>query len=108
MAAWENSSWRVFLSQAADSIDLLAEDKKVDAGMVEALKTLRTASGRYSELLLSGGGAGALRLILDPWSAALYSSKGEDAAAIRRLLAEGRTLAEAIDAVASATGGAES
>ena len=109
MAAWENSSWRVFLSQAADSIDLLAEDKKVDAGMVAALKTLRTASGRYSELLLSGGGGwSVLRLILDPWSAALYSSKGEDAAAIRRLLAEGRTLAQAIDAVASATGGAES
>ena len=45
------------------------------------------------------------RLVLDPYSATLFSSSPDVYAAIERRLAAGETIAEAIDAVA--TGGKE-
>jgi conjugal transfer ATP-binding protein TraC len=40
------------------------------------------------------------RLILDPYSIALYSSKGEDFGKIKALQDQGHTLADAIEIVA--------
>ena len=107
-AAWENSDWVIFLAQKDESVELLKREKRIhcDPGMERALKSLTTADGRYAELVLHGpDGWRVARLVLDPWSVALFSSRGPAFAAVEALKAEGLTTVEAIDRIA---GGAAS
>jgi len=102
-AAWENSDWVIFLAQKDESVELLKSEKRIhcDPGMEQALKSLTTADGRFAELVLHGpDGWRVARLVLDPWSVALYSSRGEAFAAVERLKAEGLSTVEAIDRIA--------
>ena len=69
--------------------------------MERALKSLTTAEGRYAELVLHGPDGWRLaRLVLDPWSVALFSSRGPAFAAVETLKAQGLTTVEAIDRLA--------
>ncbi len=105
-AAWENSDWTIFLAQKDESVELLKQEKRIhcDPGMERALKSLTTAEGRYAELLLHGpDGWRVARLVLDPWSVALFSSRGPAFAAVERLKAEGLSTVEAIDRLAGDT-----
>ncbi len=98
-AAWDNADWVIFLAQKDESVELLKSEKRIhcDAGMERALKSLRTAGGRYAELVLHGpDGWRVARLVLDPWSVALYSSRGPAFAAVEALKAKGLSTAEAI------------
>ena len=80
-----------------------------DPGMERALKSLTTAEGRYAELVLHGpDGWRVARLVLDPWSVALFSSRGPAFAAVETLKAEGLTTLQAIDRIAGGLPGAES
>ena len=102
-AAWENSDWVIFLAQKDESVELLKQEKRIhcDPGMERALKSLATADGRYAELVLHGpDGWRVARLVLDPWSVALFSSRGPAFAAVENLKAEGLTTTEAIDRIA--------
>ena len=102
-AAWENSDWVIFLAQKDESVELLKSEKRIhcDPGMERALKSLTTADGRYAELVLHGpDGWRVARLVLDPWSVALFSSRGPAFAAVERLKADGLTTVEAIDRIA--------
>ena len=102
-AAWENSDWVIFLAQKDESVELLKQEKRIhcDPGMERALKSLTTADGRHAELVLHGpDGWRVLRLVLDPWSVALFSSRGPAFAAVERLKAEGLSTVEAIDRLA--------
>ena len=102
-AAWENSDWVIFLAQKDESVELLKQEKRIhcDPGMERALKSLTTADGRYAELVLHGpDGWRVLRLVLDPWSVALFSSRGPAFAAVEKLKAEGLTTAQAIGRIA--------
>ncbi|MDE0049936.1 MAG: hypothetical protein OXO52_09150, partial [Rhodospirillales bacterium] len=57
--------------------------------------------GRYAELVLHGpDGWRVARLVLDPWSVALFSSRGPAFAAVETLKAEGLSTVEAIDRLA--------
>ena len=108
-AAWENSDWVIFLAQKDESVELLKAEKRIhcDPGMERALKSLTTADGRYAELVLHGpDGWRVARLVLDPWSVALFSSRGPAFAAVEALKAEGLTTAQAIDRIAGGTGAA--
>ena len=99
-AAWENSDWTVFLAQKDESVELLKQKKRIhcDPGMERALKSLATADGRWAELVLHGPDGWRLgRLVLDPWSVALFSSRGQAFAAVEKLKAEGLTTLEAIN-----------
>jgi len=101
-AAWENSDWTIFLAQKDESVELLKQEKRIhcDPGMERALKSLTTADGRYAELVLHGpDGWRVARLVLDPWSVALFSSRGPAYAAVEALKAEGLTTIEAIDRI---------
>jgi len=98
-AAWDNADWVIFLSQKDESVELLKTEKRIhcDAGMERALKSLRTAAGRYAELVLHGpDGWRVARLVLDAWSVALFSSRGPAFAAVERLKAGGLSTAAAI------------
>ena len=102
-AAWENADWTIFLAQKDESVELLKQEKRIhcDPGMERALKSLTTADGRYAELVLHGpDGWRVARLVLDPWSVALFSSRGPAFAAVERLKAEGLSTVEAIDRLA--------
>ncbi len=102
-AAWENSDWTIFLAQKDESVELLKSEKRIhcDPGMERALKSLTTADGRYAELVLHGpDGWRVARLVLDPWSVALFSSRGPAFAAVERLKAGGLSTVEAIDRLA--------
>ncbi len=73
--------------------------------MERALKSLATVDGRHAELVLHGpDGWRVARLALDPWSVALYSSRGPAFAAVERLKAEGLTTEQAIDRIADGDG----
>jgi conjugal transfer ATP-binding protein TraC len=57
---------------------------------------------QYSEALIYGPRGYAVgRLILDPYSIALYSSKAEDFARIEVLTKQGLSLAEALEQIVS-------
>ena len=106
-AAWENSDWVIFLAQKDESVELLKAEKRIhcDPGMERALKSLTTAEGRYAELVLHGPDGWRLaRLVLDPWSVALFSSRGPAFAAVEELKAEGLSTARAIDRIAGDDG----
>ena len=102
-AAWDNADWTIFLSQKDESVELLKQEKRIhcDPGMERALKSLATVDGRHAELVLHGpDGWRVARLALDPWSVALYSSRGPAFAEVERLKAEGLTTEQAIDRIA--------
>lgn len=101
-AALNNSDWVFLLRQKKESIEML--DKlgrlSMDDGMKRMLQSLRTEHGAYSEIFVSSPiGSGIGRLMVDPVSLLLYSSKAEDVNAINVKRAQGLTLPEAIDAV---------
>ena len=101
-AAWENADWVIFLSQKDESVELLKAEKRIhcDPGMERALKSLRTADGRYAELVLHGpDGWRVARLVLDAWSVALFSSRGPAFVAVERLKAQGLSTEDAITQV---------
>ena len=107
-AAWENSDWVIFLAQKDESVELLKQEKRIhcDPGMERALKSLATADGRYAEMVLHGpDGWRVLRLVLDPWSVALFSSRGPAFSAVEKLKAEGLSTVEAIDRIVGGTDG---
>jgi conjugal transfer ATP-binding protein TraC len=102
-AALENSDWQCLLAQKPDSITRLVEDKRLhlDAHEERELRSIHTVGGQYAEVMIRGPDYYHIgRLILDPFSLALYSSKAEDFAQIQRLLATGLDLKDAISAVA--------
>ena len=103
-AAWDNADWVIFLSQKDESVELLKSEKRIhcDPGMERALKSLRTADGRYAEFVLHGpDGWRVARLVLDAWSVALFSSRGPGFAAVEALKEKGMSTAEAIARVAA-------
>ena len=72
----------------------------MDDAMKRLLQSLRTEHGAYSELFIhSPVGNGIGRLIVDPYSLLLFSSRAKDFNAISVKRAAGLTVSEAIDAV---------
>ena len=105
-AAFENSDWLCLLSQKPESIDELKDRKRLslDPHMERLLKSVKTRQGAFAEVMIYGPPGYAVgRLLLDPFSLMLYSSKGEHFAAVKQLQLEGYSLVEAIDRVASQT-----
>jgi len=99
-AAFDNSDWMCLLSQKTESIDQLKNLGRISLTpqMESQLKSVKTKHGKYSEVMIYGSQGYAIgRLLLDPYSLLLYSSKAEDYAAIAALKAQGFTLAEALE-----------
>lgn len=104
-AAFDNSDWMCLLSQKKESIEQLKQSGRLslEAGMEELMKSVQTRQGRYSEAMIVGPTGYAIgRLLLDPFSNILYSTKAEDYEAVKRLERQGMGLAEAIRNVAEA------
>lgn len=103
-AAFENSDWMCFLAQKAESIKQLKESKRIamDPTLEAKLTSLRTRQGQYAEVMIHGPHGYAIgRLLLDPYSLILYSTKAEEFSAVQQLTLQGISLADAIGRVAA-------
>jgi conjugal transfer ATP-binding protein TraC len=85
VAIASNSAHKWMLRQEADVIDAVAKDNHLalSEGGYRLFKTVHTRKGEYSEILMmSGGGMGIARLIVDPFSKLLYSTEASEVANI--------------------------
>ena len=62
---------------------------------------MKTVSGAYSEVFVHAGqmGSGIGRVIFDPFSLLLVSSKAEDFESVRRYRAQGLNITQSLEAV---------
>lgn len=105
-AAFENSDWMCLLSQKKESIAQLKVSGRLnmEGGLEETLKSVHTKQGQYAEIMITGPYGYALgRLILDPFSKLLYSTKADEYAAVKSLEQQGYTIAEAIEKLSGVT-----
>ncbi len=101
-AALDNSDWMFLLRQKTESIEMMDKlgQLTMDDAMKRLLQSLRTEHGAYSEIFIhSPVGNGIGRLIVDPYSLLLFSSRAEDFNAINEKRAGGMDVSQAIDAV---------
>lgn len=100
-AAFENSDFNVILGQKADALQKLKNDKKIELdGYSERLyKSLKVADC-YSECVIkSSQGVSPHRIVLDPYSRILFSSKGHEFEAVNQLVAKGHSVLTAVETV---------
>ena len=105
LAAFENTDWIVLLAQKKESVEMLAQSKKIamDEAFKQSLTSLRMVDHQYSEALIYGPrGYAITRLILDPYSVALYSSKATDWSLINELMQSGLDLEGVLEKIADA------
>lgn len=97
----ENSDWTVFLAQKPEVIDQLVADGRLSApeGIAHSLKSLVSARGQFSELGIRGPDGWVFgRLILDPYSLAIFSTTGETVERLRELReVRGLNMGEALE-----------
>ena len=102
-AALENSDWFVVLQQKAETIaDFKKHDRfEMDDYTDALMRSLKRNGVEYSDVLIKGPESMAVgRLVLDPYSATVFSSSPRTFAAIHDLLDHGLTMEEAIERVA--------
>ncbi|WP_067104990.1 type IV secretion system protein TraC [Sphingopyxis granuli] len=103
IAALENSDWFVILQQKPETIaDFKKHDRfEMDDYTDALLRSLKINGREYSDILIKGPETLAVgRLVLDPFSATVFSSSPAVYAAIEGLVAQGFSMDEAIERVA--------
>ena len=103
-AALENSDWMLILQQKPETIADLRKSERLDMDdRTESLiRSLKRSGNEYSEVFIRGPEVQALgRLVLDRFSATLFSSSPDTYAAIEAQMADGASTADAIAAVAA-------
>jgi len=101
-AALENSDYSIILGQKPESIDQLKSSGRFNlTPFSERLfKSLRKTDD-YSECIIKDPvGMSVHRIVFDPYSRILYSSKGDEFEAVNKLVAQGNSLRDSIDIVA--------
>ena len=102
-ACLHNSDWQVFLRLKPEALEQARKDAKLsldEAGM-QLLKSLRTSTGEYSEVMIQGPNGRAVgRLVLDAFAGTLYSTTPAVYNAIERLVTAGHPLQDAVRMVA--------
>ncbi|MBS0636997.1 MAG: type IV secretion system protein TraC [Verrucomicrobia bacterium] len=103
-AAIQNTDWFCLLAQKQEAIESMKKSDRIvlTHAMEKALVSLRMVNHQYSEVMIYGSSIGYAvgRLVLDPYSIALYSSKGEDFSKVQALKEQGMPLEDAIEVVA--------
>ena len=99
-AAFDNSDWMCMLAQKPESIEQLKKSERLSLSpQKEAqLKSVKTKQGQYAEVMIIGPNGYAIgRLILDPFSSLLYSTKPEDFHAVKQLTQTGMSVGDAVN-----------
>lgn len=95
----QNSDWTVFLAQNPETIDRLEQTKRlsIPAGFGAKLKSITSVPGQFAEMAVKGPGGWFFgRLMLDPFSLAVFSSKGATVEHLNRRKAAGMSTVEAL------------
>ncbi len=103
VAALENSDWFLILQQKPESIsDFMKHDRfEMSASTETLMRSLKRNGVEYSDLMIKGPETLAIgRLVLDPYSATIYSSSPKVFADIEALVAQGLPMGAAIERVA--------
>lgn len=98
-AALENSDWFVVLEQKPETISQFAKAEKFEMNehVEELLRSLKRKGNLYSDVLIRGPDTlGVGRLVIDRFSAAIYSSSPETFARIEELRRLGHDLIDVI------------
>jgi conjugal transfer ATP-binding protein TraC len=98
-AAWDNADWMFFLRQKDESIAQLRQSGRMalDSNLERVLRSIRTRHGEYSEVFVQfPGGSSVGRLIVDKYTAKVYSTRAEEVHAVNQLVARGHSLPDAI------------
>ena len=106
-AAFDNSDWMCLLSQKPESIEQLKKLGRISLTplMESQLKSVKTRQGQYAEVMIYGTNGYAIgRLLLDPYSELLYSTKANDYAKVATLRAQGLNLNDALEIILSERG----
>jgi conjugal transfer ATP-binding protein TraC len=101
-AAWDNSDWNCFLSQKEESIAQLKNSKRIllDEYKEKVITSVKTEQGKYAEVLINGADGYAVgKLLLDPFSGLLFSTKAEDYAAVQELRKRGYSVTDAVERI---------
>ncbi len=102
-AAYANSDWMMLLGQKSEEVARLCADGQLvlGPGEQELLLSLRTEPNRFAEILVrcQGIGSGVGRLVIDPFSRLLFSTRAADYQAVESKRKEGLAVADAIEAV---------
>ncbi|GGI88103.1 conjugal transfer protein TraC [Polymorphobacter multimanifer] len=102
-AALENSDWMLILQQKPETI---ADFKRLgrlemDAGTETLIRSLKRNGTEYSEVFIKGPETQSLgRLVLDPYSATVFSSSPATFARIEAMVGDGMTIAQAVERIA--------
>lgn len=102
-AAFMNTDWLCCLAQKSEAIALLknSERFKINESQQRQLESIDTKPGEYAEVMIMVAGGGFIgRLILEPFSRVLYSTKAEEYEEVKRYESEGMKLEEAVERVA--------
>ncbi len=103
LAAFENSDWMCLLSQKKESIEQLKKTNRISMNghMETQLASVKTKHGEYAEVMIYGPHGYAIgRLLLDPFSQILYSTKADEYSAVKSLQQQGLKLVDAIHHIA--------
>lgn len=101
-AAFDCADFKIILGQTEEAINKLKRENimDIDAFTERLLKSLKLTRD-YSECVIkSPNGMSVHRIIFDPYSRILYSTKGEEFEAVNQLVAGGMSLIDAIQQVA--------
>ena len=103
LAALENSDWSIVLQQKEETVSDIGKHGRfeMDRYTEALLRSLKRNGVEYSDVMIKGPETLAVgRLVLDPYSAALYSSSPAVFARIEELVRQGIALPDAIEQVA--------
>lgn len=103
IAIYENSDIKIILGQTDETIDSIKKTERLsmDAYSERLYKSLRKTDD-YSECVIKmPSGLSVQRIILDPYSRILFSSKAQEFEAVNQLQAQGHSLNDAIEMVVS-------
>ena len=98
-AAFNNSAWKFYLSQSNEAFKAFEKEGLITSpAMLSLLRTVKMSPGKYGEaLIVSDSGYAVGRLLLDPFSSLLYSTKADEFSAVENLVKQGIPVDEAID-----------
>lgn len=104
-AILQNSDYLCILSQKAESITALEKSGKVgdmSPHFKNTLLSIKTQRGQYSEVVIYAHGSyNIVRLIVDKFSAKLYSSDAKDFKTVETLMLKGHSLIESLEMVSN-------
>lgn len=97
---YDNAYYKMFLGASKSTIDTLKQSNQLDAYGERLIRSLKMTS-EYSEfLLMCEENATVHRLIVDPFSRVLNTTRGPEVESLKRLTASGMPLSDAICQVA--------